>query len=74
MGKFIIKEIDGVKVNISKSSDPKKKYMVSFLNPKTNRINTVHFGAVGYEQFRDSTSLGIYSKYDQNDPKCKNIL
>ncbi len=73
MKKVIIKDIDGVKVNISKSSDSSKKYMASFLNPKTNRINTVHFGAAKYEQWRDSTGLGIYSHLDHNDPKRKKL-
>ena len=30
-----------------KSSNPKKKYMVKFLNQRTNKINTIHFGQFG---------------------------
>ncbi len=65
--KFIIKEIDNVKVNIAKSSDPEKKYQASFVNPKTDRINTVHFGASSYPQYEDVTGLGIYTHENHND-------
>ena len=48
-----------------KSSKANKKYMVSVDG------KVVHFGAikdgVPMSQYRDSTGLGLYSKYDHND-------
>jgi hypothetical protein len=38
-----------------------KKYMVKYQN------TWIHFGAIGYGQFRDSTGLGLYSGLDHND-------
>jgi hypothetical protein len=32
---------------LSQSDKPSKKYMVKFLNPKTGRLKTIHFGAAG---------------------------
>jgi hypothetical protein len=34
------------KFYLYKSNKPNKKYLVQFENPKTNRINTIHFGAI----------------------------
>jgi predicted RNA-binding protein associated with RNAse of E/G family len=33
---------------LDKSTKPNKKYMVSFINPNTNRINNIHFGQKKY--------------------------
>lgn len=46
-----------------------KKYNSVLLNKKTNRELRVPFGSVGYQQYKDNTGLGVYSKYDHNDPK-----
>ena len=34
-----------------KSTNPKKKYMVKFINQATNKINTIHFGAYSYDDY-----------------------
>ena len=54
-------------VVLSKSDRKNKKYkaVVQF---KDGRIKTVHFGDSRYQQYKDSTGLGIYSKLDHNDP------
>ena len=59
-------------IRIQKSNKPNKKYDAILYNTKTKRENVVSFGAIRpnnipYEQYRDSTGLGIYSKYDHND-------
>ena len=33
------------------STNPKKKYMVKFINQATNKINTIHFGAYSYDDY-----------------------
>lgn len=60
-----------------KSSNPKKKYDVFISaelwnkkrpNSPTNRpYKKISFGATGYEQFKDNTPLGIYSKLNHLD-------
>lgn len=51
-----------------KSTRKDKKYMVRTPNGKL-----VHFGAIvngkPMEHYKDSTGLGLYSKYDHGDPK-----
>ncbi len=36
---------------LSKSSNPKKKFMVKFLNQTTNKVNTIHFGQAGADDY-----------------------
>lgn len=36
---------------LEKSDNPKKKYMVSFINPKSGRMKTIHFGAKGMSDY-----------------------
>ena len=51
----------------AKSTRSNKKYMVYYDN------KWIHFGAiknnVPMDQYKDSTGLGLYSKYDHKDPK-----
>ena len=50
-----------------KSTRANKKYMVEYKGKK------IHFGAIvngtPMDQFKDSTGLGLYSKYDHGDKK-----
>ena len=54
-----------------------KKYDAILRNKKTHKgqrhdrlvIRRVPFGAVGYEQYRDSTGKGLYSRVNHGDPK-----
>lgn len=41
---------------------PEKKYMAKF-----NDGTTIHFGASNYQQYKDSTGLGIYSIKNHGD-------
>ena len=36
---------------LEKSDDPKKKYMVSYINQDTGRLNTIKFGAKGMNDY-----------------------
>ena len=47
-----------------KSTRKGKKYSVITPSGKT-----IHFGALGMEQFKDSTGLGLYSHLDHGDKK-----
>ena len=49
---------------IRKSTRKDKKYMAI-----TNRGRTIHFGQRGYQQYKDSTPLKLYSAQDHMDPK-----
>ncbi len=53
-----------------KSSNPKKKYTIKFINEQTRRINTIHFGAAGYDDYtltNDDKQKLLYQKRHQND-------
>jgi hypothetical protein len=50
---------------LEKSDNKKHKYMVHFINPKTKKLNTIRFGASGYDDF-------IISK--GNEDKKKNYI
>ena len=53
-----------------KSSNPVKKYMIQFINEKTKRINTIHFGAAGmsdYTLHNDNRRKELYQTRHQND-------
>jgi hypothetical protein len=58
-----------VVVKIDKSTKKGKKYMAVVQNKKTRRTRVLHFGGLGYEQFKDSTGLGLYSNVNHGDPK-----
>ena len=48
----------------------KKKFVIKFINEKTKRINTIHFGATGYDDYTikkyDKQKL-LYQKRHAND-------
>ena len=46
-----------------------KKYDAILRNKKTRSKRRVPFGAVGYEQYRDSTGKGLYTRVNHGDPK-----
>ena len=54
-------------IGFEKSHLPTKKYNTILENKTTGRVSRVPFGAVGYEQYKDSTGLGIYSHLDHLD-------
>ena len=62
------KKIKGIEFNFYTSSKPNKKYMAVFVNPKTGRQNTIHFGELPYEHYYDSLST-VYQDLWHLDPK-----
>ena len=53
-----------------KSTNPKKKYMVKFINQATNKINTIHFGAYSYYDYtitNNDERKRLYIKRHIND-------
>ena len=51
-------------IKIKQSTRAAKKYMAVLPSGKK-----IHFGAKGYEQFRDSTPLKLYSSMDHGNKK-----
>mgnify|MGYP006085794155 FL=1 len=46
-----------------------KKYTARIMHKKTKKIRHIHFGAKGYEQYKDSTPLGLYSSKNHGTKK-----
>jgi hypothetical protein len=44
-----------------------KKYNAVLLNLKKGNIKTLGFGDTRYQQYKDSTGLGFYSRLDHRD-------
>lgn len=61
--------------NLRKSTRKNKKYMIDLIDHKTDKkIRSIHFGAIRpngipYEQYKDTTGLGLYKKYNTLDKK-----
>ena len=56
--------------HLYKSSNPKKKFMVKFLNQTTNKVNTIHFGSAGMSDYtlnKDDRRKKLYQTRHQND-------
>ena len=58
-------------IKFEKSKRNGKKYTAYVQDKKTKQIRKIHFGATGYQQFKDSTGKGVYSKLNHGDPKRK---
>jgi hypothetical protein len=56
-------------VKFERSRSRGKKYDAVIRNKRTLREKRVPFGALGYEQYRDSTGLGLYSGSNHGNPK-----
>ncbi len=55
--------------SIKPSSIPEKKYMAYVKDKKTKETRIIHFGASDYEQFKDSTGVGKYTRKNHGNPK-----
>ncbi len=51
-----------------KATRKNKKYK-AILKDKDGNEKSVHFGSTSYEQYKDTTGLGIWSHKDHNDEK-----
>jgi hypothetical protein len=58
-----------MKYILKKSTRTHKKYMAIFTNDNTSK--KVHFGDNRYQQFYDSTGLGVYSHLNHGDTERK---
>jgi hypothetical protein len=63
-------------INIQKSDRKEKKYTAVIQQKPAGKIKYIHFGAIKpdgtpYPQYRDSTKLKLYKKYDHHDKKRK---
>ena len=56
-------------LSIKPSSNPEKKYMAVVKDKKTNETRLIHFGASDYEQFKDSSGVGKYTRKNHGNPK-----
>jgi hypothetical protein len=54
-------------VKFQKSNSKGKKYDAILKNKTTGRTKTVPFGALGYQHYKDSTGLGLYSSKNHLD-------
>lgn len=55
-------------LQIKKSNKKDKKYM-ALVRGEKGTVRTIHFGARDYQQYKDSTKLGIYRSKNHGDPK-----
>ena len=58
-------------IHIEVSKRKEKKYMAIVVDFKTKKERRIHFGALSYQQFRDSTKLGKFSSKDHGDKERK---
>ena len=56
-----------------KATSVNKKYNAILVNKSTKKIKRIPFGASDYEQYRDSTGLGLYSSKDHNNKKRRDL-
>ena len=56
-------------VSIVKSKKKGKKYMATIKNKKSKRIRVLHFGGLGYQQYKDSSGVGEYSHLNHGDKR-----
>ena len=56
--------------HLYKSTNPKKKYMVKFINQTTGRLNTIHFGSANMSDYtinKDDKRKALYKLRHAND-------
>ena len=54
-------------IKFTKSPKTNKKYRAYYM--KNGKLKHSDFGAIGYQQYKDSTGLGLYSHLDHLDKK-----
>jgi hypothetical protein len=57
---------------IFKSTVKHKKYSV-YVKGDNGKPKLIHFGQLGYDQFRDTTPLKLYSNLDHNDEERRRL-
>jgi hypothetical protein len=56
-------------IEFKKSKAKNKKYDAILQNKSTGSLKRVPFGDARYEQYKDSTGVGLYSHLDHHDEK-----
>lgn len=56
-------------LRFEQSNTKNKKYDAILLNKLTNKEKRIPFGDIRYEQYKDTTGLGLYSKLNHLDLK-----
>ncbi len=56
-------------LSIKRSRRKGKKYTAIVQDKRTRRRRRIHFGATGYDQYKDSTGLGYFTSRDHGDRK-----
>ena len=54
-----------MEIKLSQSTRNGKKFMVSFINKETNKTNTIHFGALTYDDYIRLNHIGSQSHADE---------
>lgn len=60
-------------IEFRRSTCKHKKYDVFLINKQTRKIYKLSFGDKRYEQFKDSTGLGLYSKLNHGDKRRRSL-
>jgi hypothetical protein len=60
-------------LRFEKSHLKTKKYNAVLLNKKTKTERRIPFGQRGYEQYKDTTGLGLYSKVNHLDKNRRRL-
>lgn len=69
MALSLMNELKERVVSITKSTRKGKKYQARVQNRDTKKSRTLHFGGLGYQQYKDRTNIGAYSHLDHGDRK-----
>lgn len=54
-------------VKFEKATAQNKKYKAILKNKDTGRTKTINFGDKRYQQYKDTTGLGLYTNLNHND-------
>ena len=60
-------------IRITKSKRQGKKYSAFVKNLKTKKVRIIHFGATGYQQFKDSTKLKSFKSKNHGDSNRRRL-
>ena len=69
---FLVKDYTIARFEMSPLRDKKYRVYIIRKDGKASRIY-FDFGQIGYEHFKDSTPLKLYSKDDHNDQKRREL-
>ena len=65
MPPYLVKDYDIIR--FERSNTKNKKYNAIIQHKRNDKTYTIPFGDKRYQQYRDTTGLGLYSNLDHND-------